>query len=461
MKKHIIEQSIILYSISIWLLISSLIGIVIGAIVTVFLTILQAAEDSRELLSFNYYYTLPFAFMFTVWLVKTFAPNAKGHGTEKVIEAIHKRHGQIDVIIIPVKLLATVVTIFSGGSVGKEGPGAQIGAGAASFIADLFKFSKENRKVLVICGISAGFASVFGTPISGAIFGVEVLIVGIIMYNVLLPSFISGFAAFTTARFLGMDYTYFNMRFSQSIDLEFSLIFQVVLAGIFFGIVSDFLITFLKKSEFAFSKIKINIYLKAFLGGLILIGLTLIFGEAYLGLGLETINTSFFSDKSIAAEIPWYAFLLKTVFTALTLAAGGSGGVLTPIFFVGSTSGNLFATMVGDHFAFFSAIGFVSVLAGAANAPIAATIMAVELFGVEIAPYAAISCVISFLMTGHRSVFPSQILKMKKSDLLNVQMGEDIDHTTVDISDENKIKFFKLQKKILLRGRKRKQEPKD
>ena len=261
----------------------------------------------------------------------------------------------------------------------------------------------------------------------------EVLIVGIIMYNVLLPSFISGFAAFTTARFLGMDYTYFNMRFSQSIDLEFTLIFQVVLAGIFFGIVSDFLITFLKKSEFAFSKIKINVYLKAFLGGLILIGLTLIFGEAYLGLGLETINTSFFSDASIAAEIPWYAFLLKTVFTSLTLAAGGSGGVLTPIFFVGSTSGNLFATMIGDHFAFFSAIGFVSVLAGAANAPIAATIMAVELFGVEIAPYAAISCVISFLMTGHRSVFPSQILKMKKSDLLNVQMGEDIDHTTVDI----------------------------
>ena len=449
MKKHLLEQSIILYSVTKWLIISTLIGIVIGAIVTLFVNLLQIAEDSRSLLIIPYYYTLPFALMLTIYLVKTFAPNAKGHGTEKVIEAVHKNNGKIDIAVMPVKLVATILTIFAGGSVGKEGPGAQIGAGAASFIADLFKFSNENRKTLVICGISAGFATVFGTPISGAIFGVEVLIVGIIMYNVLLPSFIAGFAAFTTARFLGMDYTYFNMRFSQSIDLEITLILKVVLAGIFFGLISDFFITLLKRTESNIKKIKINVYLKAFIAGLIIIILTEIFGQSYLGLGLDTINNSFFSDKSLSEEIPWYAFILKTIFTALTLGAGGSGGVLTPIFFVGATSGNFFASIWGSDFAFFSAIGFVSVLAGAANAPIAAIIMAVELFGLEIAPYAAISCVISFLVTGHRSVFPSQILKMKKSEFLNIKMGEDINHTSIDISNENKKRFIELQRKIL------------
>lgn len=448
MKKHFLEQSIIFFSVSKWLIISTIIGIVIGAVVTSFVNILEYAEDSRDLLGFKYYYLLPFALMLTIWLTKTFAPNAKGHGTEKVIESIHKKHGKIDVLVIPVKLIATVITIFSGGSVGKEGPAAQIGAGAASFIADLFRFSKEHRKKIVICGISAGFAAVFGTPISGAIFGVEVLIVGIIMYDVLLPSFIAGFAAFTTAQFLGLNYTYFDMRFSQAIPLELTLIGQVVLAGIFFGIIADFFITFLKTSEKSIKSIKLNAYLKAFIGGVFLIVLSFFFGEQYFGLGLETVNNTFFSDESVVEDIPWYAFVLKTIFTSVTLGVGGSGGVLTPLFFVGATSGNLFGSLMGDHIAFFSAIGFVSLLAGATNAPIAAIIMAVELFGLQIAPYAAISVVITFLITGHRSVFPSQILRMKKSDMLDISMGEDMDHSSIDVRAEDKQKFKDLKQRL-------------
>ena len=448
MKKHIFEQTIILLTVIKWLIISSVIGIVIGVIVTFFMNVLDNAEDTRSLLGFKYYYLLPFALMFTIWITKTFAPNAKGHGTEKVIEAIHKRNGKIDVLVIPVKLIATVITIFAGGSVGKEGPSAQIGAGAASFIAGLLRFSKENRKKIVICGISAGFASVFGTPISGAIFGVEVLIVGIIVYDVLLASFIAGFAAFTTAKFLGLQYSYYDMSFSQSIPLELTLIGQVILAGIFFGIVSDFFITFMKKSELTIKSIKLNVYLKAFFAGLFLIVLSIYFGESYFGLGHETIGNSFFSDQSVVEEIPWYAFILKTIFTAVTLGSGGSGGVLTPIFFVGATSGNLFGSLMGDNIAFFAAIGFVSVLAGTANAPIAAIIMSVELFGLEVAPYAAISVVISFLITGHRSIFPSQILKMNKSDMLDISTGENIDHTLVSMREKDKQRFEHLKQKL-------------
>ena len=233
MRKHIAEQTVIFFSVAKWLVLSSAVGIMIGALMSIFLKLLHSAEDSRSLLPFDYYYLLPFAFMLTIWIVRTFAPTATGHGTEKVIEAVHKKDGFINVKVIPVKLVATIITIFAGGSVGKEGPGAQIGAGAASFASTILHFSKKDRKKLVICGISAGFASVFGTPIAGAIFGIEVLIIGVIMYDVLLPSFIAGFAAFTTAQFLGVEYTYYDIDFFRSLDLNLLLIGQVVLAGIF------------------------------------------------------------------------------------------------------------------------------------------------------------------------------------------------------------------------------------
>lgn len=461
MKKHTIEQITIFISVSKWLLLSSIIGVIIGASVTLFLKILQYSEQNQNLLPFPHYYLLPFALVATVWIVTKFAPDAKGHGTEKVIEAVHKKHGKIELEVIPIKLLATVMTIFSGGSVGKEGPGAQIGAGMASFVSDIFHFSKEDRKKLVICGIGAGFASVFGTPIAGAIFGVEVLIIGLIRYDVLLPSFIAGFTAFTTAQYLGIEYTYFDINFHQHIALDFPLILKVVLGGFFFGFISDLTITFMKRSHRTIKKIPLNIYLKAFLGGIVLVLLSFVVGDQYFGLGLGTIDSALMPDQSLAKDIPWYAFFLKTIFTSITLALGGSGGVVTPIFYIGATSGNWFGTLIGnEHVAFFAALGFISVLAGTTNAPIAATIMAMELFGIEVAHYAAISVVISFLMTGHRSVFPSQILAMKKSDMLNIKTGDSIEDTEVSMHDEDIDKIRDIRKRLQSKRKKRHEKPK-
>jgi len=454
MKKHIIEQSLIFFSVSKWVFLSSAIGVVIGAVVTFFLNTIHTANSARSFLPFDYYYLLPFGLMLTIFLVRKFAPDAKGHGTEKVIEAVHKKDGLIDVKVMPVKLLATVITIFSGGSVGKEGPGAQIGAGAASFISQLFKFPARDRKKLVICGISAGFASVFGTPISGAIFGVEVLIVGLIMYDVLLPSFIAGFAAYTTAKLLGVNYTYFHMEFSNALPFDIVLMVQVVLAGLFFGLISYFLIATIKGTERQIRAIKMNIYAKAFLGGTFLVVLSFFIGDQFFGLGLDTINTLFYSDPTLSQDVPWYSFIAKTIYTSVTLGAGGSGGVITPIFYVGATSGHFFGTLLGDNIALFAALGLTSVLAGTTNAPIAATIMAVELFGVEIAHYAAISAVITFLITGHRSVFPSQILKMTKSDLLNIDYGDNIDKSHVDLSVKSKEKMKRILTKMKFTERK-------
>jgi len=445
-KEHIAEQTVIFFSVTKWLILSSVVGIMIGALMSIFLKLLRSSEGSRELLPFNYYYLLPFALMLTIWIVKTFDPSATGHGTEKVIEAIHKKDGLVNVKVIPVKLVATILTIFAGGSAGKEGPGAQIGAGAASFASTILKFSEEDRKKLVICGISAGFAAVFGTPIAGAIFGIEVLIIGVIMYSVLLPSFIAGFAAFTTAQFLGVQYTYYDIDFFRSLDLDLILIGQVVVAGIFFGVVSDSFITVVQKIEALIKKIPYNLYLKAFGAGVIMVVLSLLISDKYLGLGLDTISNALRSETILSDSINWYDFILKTLFTSLTLGAGGSGGIITPVFYVGATSGVAFGHIIGDNIALFAALGFVSVLAGTTNSPIASIIMAVELFGTQISNYAAVSVVIAFLITGHRSVFPSQrIGKFSKAENIEIGEGDDIEHTpiSVNMKDIEKIKHIR------------------
>ena len=448
-RKHITEQTAIFFSVAKWVFLSSIVGVVIGATVTLFLKILAYSEVSRSLMPFDFYYLFPFALVLTVWLTKTFAPTAEGHGTEKVISAIHKSSGKIDVSVIPVKTLTTVLTIFAGGSVGKEGPGAQIGAGVASVLSDLLKFRKQDRKKLVICGISAGFATVFGTPIAGAIFGVEVLIIGVIMYDVLLPSFIAGFAAFTTAQLLGIEYTYYNLHFFQDVSLDLVLIIKVVLAGLFFGFVSDIVITSISNTHHFIKTIKVNTYIKAFVGGSLLVGLTLIFGKEYIGLGLDTIAQSLNPDQANINDIHWYTFILKTIFTSLSLGAGGSGGVITPIFYIGATSGNFFGSVISpEHIPLFAALGFVSVVAATTNTPIASTIMAVELFGIDIAHYAALSAVISFLISGHRSIFSSQILAMKKSEMLSVKIGEEVDNINISLEEYEVNKIEKFKRKL-------------
>jgi len=357
--------------------------------------------------------------------------------------------------------LATVVSIFAGASVGKEGPGAQIGAGVASALSDLFKFSKQDRKKLVICGISAGFATVFGTPVAGAIFGVEVLIIGVILYDVLLPSFIAGFAAFTTAQLLGIKYTYYTLHFYQSISLDLTLIFKVVLAAVFFGVVSDIVITTVSLTAKMIKKIQLNRYIKAFLGGTLIVMLTLIFGEEYIGLGLETIHNTINPNPLYMVDIHWYTFLIKTLFTSLSLGSGGSGGIITPIFYIGATSGHTFGMLFSpEHLVLFSALGFVSVLSATTNTPIASTIMAVELFGIDIAHYAALAAVISFLLSGHRSIFSSQILAMKKSEMLSVKIGEEVENITTSLEDKemnriNRIRDRLQNKRENLKQRKR------
>lgn len=440
MRRRIAEETVIFISVAKWIFMATIVGVIVGASTTVFIKILIWSSQLAKSLDY-YFLLLPVALAASAFLVKYLAPEAQGHGTEKVIEAIHKRSGKIKLSVVPVKLIATIITLGAGGSVGKEGPCAQIGAGLTSMFAGIFKFDDKDRKKLVICGISAGFASVFGTPISGAIFGVEVLFAGAILYDVLLPSFVAGITAHQVAQALGITYFYHPIQFVPVFSETFFL--KVIASGIFFGLCSGFLIEMLKFTELLSSKIKVGTVLKGFIGGVILILLALIFSKDYLGLGINSMEAALQGEK-----MPWYAFIMKSIFTAVTLAFGGSGGIVTPIFFVGAAAGSLFGFVLGLDIATFSAIGLVSLLAGAANTPISASIMAVELFGPKLAPYAAVACVISFLMTGHRSVYPSQVLATSKSSSIEVQIGKEFEEITAKYKPRKK-SLIDFVKKII------------
>lgn len=388
-----------------WVLLASLVGIVVGFATTAFLATLDKATGLTAGHSY-YFLMLPAAFLVSTSVIKHLAPEARGHGTEKVIEAIHQRSGKIDPLVVPIKLVTTVLTIASGGSAGKEGPCAQIGAGLSSLLADLFRFSDSDRKKLVICGISAGFSTVFGTPIAGAIFGVEVLFVGSLLYEVLLPSFVAGIVGYQVSSALGVAYFQEPLNFIPYFTGIYFL--RVCLAGVFFGICALLFIEMLRFAEWLRKRIPWSDAAKAVLGGSTLVVLALLFSTRYLGLGLPTIQAALEGH-----EVPLPAFLLKMLFTTVTLTMGGSGGIVTPIFFIGATAGTAFASIFGMSPYVFSAIGMVSLLAGAAKTPISASIMAMEIFGPPIGPYAAVACVISYLMSGYRSVYPSQILPVQ------------------------------------------------
>jgi H+/Cl- antiporter ClcA len=430
MPRRLTEETILFISIAKWVVLATGVGALIGVAVTGFLKLLAWGIASGERHPYTFL-LLPLALFLSALMVKYLAPDAQGHGTEKVIEAIHKHGGRIKPMVVPVKLAATLVTLAIGGSVGKEGPCAQIGAGIASVLAGLLRFSEHDRRKLVICGISAGFALVFGTPIAGSIFGVEVLFVGGILYEVLLPSFIAGITAYHVSSAMGITYFHHPVRVVPVFSEVFFV--KVMAAGLFFGLCSILLIEVLKAGALLSSRVRVWEPLKGVIGGALLIVLTLVFSTRYLGLGLTTVEACL-NGQSVA----WFAFLLKPVFTSITLSLGGSGGIVTPIFFVGAAAGSTFASVLGLDPATFAAMGMIGVLAGAANTPIAASLLGMEMFGPAIAPYATVACVISFLMTGHRSVYPSQVLSVRKSESIRVELGLEMEQIEASFAPREK-----------------------
>lgn len=437
LKMDFVEQTLLLCSTIKWIALAILAGVLVGSITAIFLKILHIGEHSMT--TWRYYYLLmPLAFFLSSLLVVKLAPDAEGHGTEKVIEAIHQQEGKIDIKVIPIKLLATLITLLSGGSAGKEGPCAQIGAGIASYFANLLRINNSiDRKRFVVCGISAGFAGVFGTPIAGAVFAAEVLYVGRFTYIVFLPSLIASYVSCMINEHFGVEHINYTISFTSSPSLNMFL--HMILFGVFIGSLAMIFIRILNMIEEYIHNVPIYKPYKGIIGGLILILIVFLTGSTnYIGLGTEIIN-----DSISGNNVGVLSFILKMFTTSVTLGSGGSGGILTPIFYIGATAGNTWGQLINMNISLFSAIGMVAFLSACTNTPIAAILIAMELFGIEVASYASISCVISYLMVGHKSVYPSQILVVNKSPSIdhsniNCEIGQ-----VKEITINNKHESFK------------------
>lgn len=419
-----IEELSLLFELAKWLFLAIVTGVVVGSFSAIFLRSLDVASSLTAEPGPWRFILLPAGLLASAAVVRVSGLESFHLKRDIAVQAVHRFSGHIPLRIAPVKMAASILTIAAGGSAGRVGPCAQIGAALMSGIATSGGFNKRDRRKLVICGISAGFAAVFGTPVAGAVFGLEVLFMGQMLYDVLLPSFISGIVSYRTALFLGTPY---NIA-AAVVPPAFSLpaFATVILAGVFFGFVSLLHIEILSSTERLARKLPLGRCTKALAGSGVLLLIWMVFGDMYLGLGESKIIEIF-----RGAPVPVYAFAVKSFATGVTFAFGGTGGVLTPTFFVGSAAGSAFSSLFGLDPVFFSVLGFVGVLAGSANTPIAAVILATELFGNSAGAYAAVVSVVSFALSGHRSLYPSQILARSKTPVLAHKGGQSVDEAVL------------------------------
>ncbi len=331
-------------------------------------------------------------------------------GNNLILEQTHDPTATIPIRMTPLILLGTFLTHVFGGSAGREGTAIQTGASLADQLARPFRLTPHDRRILLMAGISAGFGSVFGTPLAGAVFGIEVLAIGKLTYDAIAPCFMAAFVGDLVTKAWGVHHTIY--RVTEAPPMTIGGVVYAMIAGIAFGLMAMAFANLTHAIGHLGRKYIASAPLRPVAGGLVVTVAVFGIGTAhtlkYLGLGIPTILAAFDS------KLPVYDFAAKTLFTAVTLGSGFKGGEVTPLFYIGATLGNALSHLLPLPPSLLAGMGFVAVFAGAANTPLASTLMAVELFGAEAGAYAGIACVISYLFSGHAGIYHAQLVGRSK-----------------------------------------------
>lgn len=341
-----------------------------------------------------------------------------GGGNNLLIDEIHQPAAGVPRRMAPLILLGTLLTHLFGGSAGREGTALQMGGGIAASFAHILKLDAASVRILLMAGVAAGFGSIFGTPVAGAVFALEVLVIGRMQYDALVPCFIASVVADWACHAWGIGHTRYHVAVANSgFHMEPWLLAKVILAGIAFGLASMLFSKSTHRLSAAFQHYIPRPELRPAVGGLLVIALFFLSGTPdYLGLGVIGNRPDAITLPALftSTGIPASAWLWKLAFTVVTLSAGFKGGEVTPLFFIGAALGNTLALALGAPVDLFAALGFVAIFAGATNTPLAATLLGMELFGAGNGLYIATACIVAYRFSGHTGIYSSQQLAIPK-----------------------------------------------
>jgi len=417
-----LEQFRIGWNLIRWTVLVIPVSVITGLLVAFFLWALEEVTDLRWG-NLWLVWLLPVAGVLIYFLYRWLGKDSEA-GNNLILDEIYMPGGGVPLRMAPLVLVTTLFTHLFGGSAGREGTAVQMGGSLASWLARGYRLRPADKRILLMSGMAAGFGAVFGTPVAGAIFALEVLAIGRIRYDALLPCLIAAVLADQVCLACGIVHTQYSIQFAAHTPEVFSRWFPmdamrlgyVVMGGVAFGLAGFMFARLTHFIKGMSNRLIPRPWLVPVVGALLVIGISYAIGSFdYLGLGVTnpvggvSILSAF--EPGGAHATSWF---VKLLLTAITLGMGFKGGEVTPLFFIGATLGNTVATLTGEPVDLFAALGFVAVFAGATNTPLACTLMGVELFGPEHVLYFAVACFTAYYFSGHSSIYGSQRVAINK-----------------------------------------------
>ncbi len=388
-----------------WVLIAVIVGAVVGFVGAAFHYAVDFATEIRELFP-GIILILPLGGLYIAWIYKICGAE-NDSGTNFVIDTV-RENKIVPIFTLPIIFLGTIITHLFGGSSGREGAALQIGSSISNAIGEAFKLDDKDMHIMTMCGMSAAFSALFGTPVTAAVFSIEVISIGIMHFSALVPCIIASLTGITITQMFNVEPTSFNIL--EYCEFSPANIAKVVILSALCAFVSILFCVIMKKTSKLYKKYIPNPFLKAIVGGVIVICLTFIVGEQYYnGAGMGVIESAFETD------IVWYAFLIKIIFTAVTLCAGFKGGEIVPAFFTGATFGNAVSKIIGINTSFGTGIGLICLFCGVTNCPLTSIILSVELFGSKGLPLFAAACATSYMLSGYIGLYSEQKIMYSKT----------------------------------------------